>query len=148
MSIIGTKIVLWKEEFSLSAYVDQMGVAQKGYIVTEEYPVTIIETKKVKGMWGNSEYDGWKAITEDGRVFTCNWDSFPDDSMTPTYYWDVVKENNGELWQPVDAIQSVRYFPCVDVNGNRKMPVNSKTCEKHNEVYLLSENCWKCQHGI
>ena len=141
--MIGKTIVLWKEEFSNRAYQDQMGIWQGGYVVKNEYVVTIIETQKVRGMWGNSEYDGWKAITNDGQVFTCNWNNFPDDSIAPTYYWDVVN-SNGELWMPVDAIQAARVYPHVDENGDKKFPIGSSECRKHNVLFL--NKCWYCEH--
>ena len=52
MPSLGTKIVLWKEEYSPKAYVDQMGVSQPGYIVYDEFLVTIVEVKQVRGCWG------------------------------------------------------------------------------------------------
>ena len=147
MSPLGTKIVLWKEEYSPNAYVDQMGVSQLGYIVYDEFLVTIVEVKQVRGRWGNSFYEGWKAVTENGDEFTCNWEIFPDDSMTPTYYWDA-RNDNGVLWRPVDAIQAHNFFPHVDIYGNKKLPMMSKVCEKHSDaLHLESDVCWKCVVG-
>ena len=120
MSNLGRKLTLLRTKFSMSAYQDQMGIRHSGYIVLEAYPVEIIETRQVKGMWGGGEYEGWKAITEDGKVFTCNWESFPDDSITPAFYWNGIKDENG-LWQPEDAEQALAYgaAPYVDEFGNK-----------------------------
>jgi hypothetical protein len=143
--MIGETFVLWKEEFSNKAYRDQMGIWQSGYVVRKEYVVTIIETKKVRGMWGSDEYDGWKAISEEGFVFTCNWDVFPDDSPTPSYYWDGVDDGIGGYWRPVDAIQASQMFPHVDALGNKVIPAGAKICEKHG-VLFLDECCWHCEY--
>ena len=120
MSNLGRKLTLLRTRFSISAYRDQMGVSHSAYVVLEAYPVEIIETRQVKGMWGGGEYEGWKAVTKDGKVFTCNWESFPDDSITPTFYWNGIKDENG-LWQPEDAEQALAYgaAPYVDVFGNK-----------------------------
>lgn len=142
--MIGTKLVLWKREFSRQAYLDQMGVWQSAYVVKKEYVVTIIETKKVKGAWGKGLYDGWKATTEDGKEFTCNWNVFPDDSITPSYFWDAVEDDDGKFWQPVDAIQACEIHLHVDEIGERKFPVNSLRCSKHNTVFL--DTCWRCEY--
>lgn len=142
--MIGQKFVLWREDFSREAYIDQMGIAHSGYIVTEEFEVIITEVRPVKNMWGDGMSTGWKGETKDGKVFTCNWHSFPDDSMTPTYYWDCIKDESG-LWRPVDAEQAVNdHYVHVDPEGNQKLPVGSTVCEKHKVVYL--DQCWKCQY--
>ena len=55
-------------------------------------PVVIIEIKNdVPDLWtGENKHTGWKAKgLEDGREYTCNWVSFPSDSMTPCWQWDM-----------------------------------------------------------
>jgi hypothetical protein len=145
MTRIGEKVILWKEQYSGKAYTDQLGITHDGYIVPEEYIVTIVEEKPVRAMWGQETYMGYRALTDDGKEFTLNWSSFPDDSMTPTYYWNGTYNNSEEPWMPVDALQaSNSHIPHVDEHGNKKIPVGAKQCEKHNEVYL--DQCWKCQY--
>jgi len=143
-TMIGTKIALWQENFSSNAYSDQLGVSHSGYVVTKEFVVTITEEQETKGMWSNGIYRGWKAVDENGKIFTCNWNRFPDDSMTPTFYWDTMEDEDG-VWQPVDGVQAYSYGIHVDENGNRKKPAGSKLCDLHNVLYI--EECWKCESG-
>src|SRR3954463_2736560 len=105
VSRIGWKFVLWKTYYSSEAYRDQLGIAHSGYEVTDEIPVVVIEERfDVPSMFGPEKNNhGWKAKAENGgRLFYCNWTSYPDDSLTPTYYWEV-KVEGAEFWQPEDA---------------------------------------------
>ena len=142
-SRVGEKLVLWRTEFSLSAYKDQFGIPHKGYVVLEEHEVTIVEEREVPCMWDRNETDyGYRATNSNGKEFTCNWESFPDDSTTPMYYWNIEQKN--ENWfQWVDAIQACNYFLHVDKDGSRKYPINSTLCNKHNIAYF--DYCWKCK---
>jgi len=145
-SIIGKKFILWREEYSLNAYKDQFDKSHKGYIVLDEFVVTVIETKDVRGMFGTEMYQGLKASTEDGKNFTRNWHSFPDDAMTPNYYWNVIEDENG-IWQPVDAIQALNTgYIHVDKKGDQKIPFGVFVCDKHNVFY--DTTCWKCDYKI
>ena len=81
-SIIGEKYILWRTEFSLDAYKDQFNKSHNGYVVLGEFVTKVIEVKEVKGMWGSDIFQGVKTSTEDGKIFTRNWNYFPDDSMT------------------------------------------------------------------
>jgi len=145
-NMIGKKFVLWHEEYVSGAYKDQMGVSHSGYVVSEQILVTVIETKKVPVMWGKGEDEGWKAISDAGEEFTCNWNSFPDDSMTPTYYWDARKDARG-LWQPVDGIQTYNQGTGVHCNsdGTKCKPLGANICKKHNYAYLDGEECFRCE---
>ncbi len=144
---IGRKLVLWFTEYSNEAYTDQMGIKHPGYIVKEQIPVTIIKVKKVPYLFGDGYGEGWLAKSDTGEEFTCNWNRFPDDSMTPTYYWDVKKDHRG-LWEPVDAIQTQGWYPHVDEKGNQCIPINSVFCKNHNITYLKDGECWKCKHNL
>jgi hypothetical protein len=87
MNNLGRKLTLLRTKFSHKAYRDQLGIFQTGYIVLESYNVKIIEIKAVPGLWDTKhQYEGWKAVTDNGKEFTCNWNTFPDDSITPTFY--------------------------------------------------------------
>jgi len=144
---IGTQFVLWKEEYSNAAYKDQLGKDHDGYIVLEEFVVTVTEVKTVPGTWSREPYEGWKAVTEDGKEFTCNFTSFPDDSMTPTYFWDTVVDE--DVWQPVNAEQAFEFYIHVDKEGNRKIPIGHSVCAKHNIAF--TKTCWRCdwdQHKL
>ena len=144
MSRIGKKYILWRVEYRLDAYRDHLERAHEGFVVLEEIPVTVIELKEVRGMWSNDTYTGYKAVSEDGEEFTCNWGSFPDDSMTPTFYWDGRKDYRG-TWVPEDAFQRVnmKIFPCVTETGERAIPTGALYCEKHDHYYL--EECIGCR---
>jgi hypothetical protein len=143
-SMIGTKIVLWQEDFSSNAYIDQLGISHSGYVVTKEFVVVITEERDVKGTWAGGTHKGWKGVDENGKIFTCNWNHFPDDAITPTYYWDIIDDEDG-AWQPVDAIQAYSHGAHVNKNGNRKRPKGSMICKNHNVLYI--EKCWKCESG-
>jgi len=143
-SIIGEKYILWRTEFSLDAYKDQFNKSHNGYVVLGEFVTKVIEVKEVKGMWGSDIFQGVKTSTEDGKIFTRNWNYFPDDSMTPTYYWDAIKDKNG-VWQPVDAIQALNHgLIHVDKNENRKVPIGVSLCDRHNIFYDTA--CWRCDY--
>lgn len=137
-SRIGRRFVLWKEDFRLDAYKDQFGKPQTGYIVAREIPVIVTEEKAVPCMWSNNQQIGQKAIGPNGKDYTCNWTSYPDDSMTPTYYWDTVKDTDGGLWMPVDAIQAfnLKIGPHVREDGSRAIPIGAEICNEHNRAYL------------
>jgi hypothetical protein len=122
--MIGTKLVLWKESYVENAYKDILGISHPAHVVDKEFVVTITEIKKVPLMFGKGTGEGWKAITTDGKVFTCNWNVFPDDTMFPSFYWDVVEEDDGELWQPVDAMQAVRLREYLGKDGNICNPIH------------------------
>jgi hypothetical protein len=147
-SRVGEKLVLWKENFSSSAYKDQMGIFHNGYIIEKEYQITIVEERIVKGVWGGGEYYGYRALTDDGLEFTLNWSNFPDDSMSPEHYWDATYTDSKEPWKPVDAIKASNspFGVCVDEKGMRKIPTGASVCEKHNEIY--SGDCWKCKYKV
>ena len=147
---IGTKFTLWREDFKHDAYKDQMGMFHSGYVVLEQIPVTIVEVKKVKGMFGGGEYEGWKAVSAKGEEFTNNWDSFPDDSMTPTYYWDCRQDNRG-LWRPVDACQAYGFLSAhVTPKGKKVKVLGAEYCKKHDKYFIkrvdsvLLYGCFKC----
>ena len=139
------KYILWRTEFSLDAYRDQFNKLHKGYVVLDEFFTKVIEIRfDVKGMWSSDVFQGLKASTEDGKIFTLNWNIFPDDSMTPTYYWDTIKDENG-IWQPVDAIQALNHgLIHVDKSGNRKIPKGVSFCNKHKIFYDTA--CWRCNY--
>jgi hypothetical protein len=145
-NIIGRKFVLWRTKYSNEAYTDQAGLKHNGYIVYEQIPVTVIETRKVQGMFGTGIHDGWKAVSDTGEEFTNNWHSYPDDSMTPTYYWDAREDKRG-TWQPVDACQAFNFgFAHVHEDGTRCYPIGATVCLKHKRAHLDEKNCFECEY--
>ena len=99
-------------------------------------------------MFGTEMYQGLRASTEDGKIFTRNWNSFPDDSMTPTHYWDALEDENG-VWMPVDAIQALNTgYVYVDKTGNQEIPIGVSVCDKHKYTVFYDTTCWKCDNKI
>jgi hypothetical protein len=148
--MIGNKYILWIYKHQLDAYKDQFGISHGTDVVLEEFHVTVVEEKEVRGMFGDGTYTGIKARTDDGEnVFTRHWNSFPDDAAMPNYFWDTTKYKE-KPDRPVDALLAVNLFLFVDANGERKIPVGVSLCEKHGEYFLST--CWKCdaekQFGI
>lgn len=141
---LGQKYVLWRSEYKRDAYIDQFEHQHAGYLVLEQIVVTVSEIcNTVKDMWtGLNNCTGWKAVSESGEVFTCNWEVYPSDSMTPTYYWDVREDARG-LWQPEDACQAWDMYPHVDANGQKIMPIGTIICDKHH-IASIDEPCWRC----
>lgn len=137
---VGNKFQLWIPEYSSHAYIDQMGRPQKGYVVTEKINVTVTEIRNdVECMWtGKKQYTGWKAESESGELFTNNWNVFPSDSMSPTYYWDARTIRNGRNVQPVDAVQAYNnmgYGGLPFVSYGIKVELEAdfiKICSEHN----------------
>ena len=147
---IGQKVVLWRCEYTADAYADQFGIKHSAYVVLEEYEVEIIETKEVRGMFGSGKYEGWRAVhRETGKVFYCNWDSFPDDSSTPCWQWTGVPDGEGGYWFPVDALQHMGYTGGVVLrDGEQATPINSEKCELHNHWFRSDEECLLCKCRI
>lgn len=56
--------------------------------------IKIIELKKdVPDMWREKKFHiGYKAEGENDHIYTCNWSSFPSDSLTPTWQWYDITE--------------------------------------------------------
>ena len=79
---VGDKVLLHTEAFPDTDY------AKEDIFI----PVIVTEIREdVPNMWsGEKNCRGWKAKgLEDGREYSCNWNSFPSDSMTPRWQWDI-----------------------------------------------------------
>ncbi len=141
--MIGDKYILWITKRQLDAYKDQFDIPHSAYVVLEEFHVSVIEEKQVPGMFGNGTFTGIKAKAKDSEhIFTRHWNSFPDDSSSPNYYWDVM-EHKGELIQPVDAMLATELFLHVNERGERKIPTGVSFCDEH-KVYF-QQSCWRCE---
>ncbi len=146
-SVIGRKIVLWKLDHRIDAYTDQMGISHPGAVVLEEIPVTIIQTKNVPGNYSKKDHTmaGWKAVSERGEEFVCNWDHYPEDSYNPTYSWTGRGNRRLELF--VDACQAynMKVVPVATRGGIKAVPTGAHICEKHDKVYVdESIGCFLC----
>lgn len=133
--LLGKKFVLWTTEYTDKAYVDQMQIPHKGYVVKEEIEVTIVELRLVPCMWtAHDWYTGWRAEDKDGNEYFNNWEVFPSDSMTPGYYWDGSSTGH-KMHDLVDATQAFehggRISPYCTPEGERAVPTGYKVCEKH-----------------
>lgn len=151
---MGNKYTLWIAKYSLEAYVDQMGKKQNGYIVQEQVIVTVTEVRTdVRDMWTDEKrHKGIRAISDTGELFQCNWNVFPSDSMSPTFYWDAINFRNGERVQAIDAVQAYNSGISVYVYKNEKVkPVGNHIdyCVEHDKVYYVQGSerrfeCWDC----
>jgi hypothetical protein len=146
-SSLNRKLVLWYAHYDSAAYTDQMGVPRQGYVVTHEAPVTIVEVRQVPGMWGSKEkYEGWRAQDAEGKNYYCNWHSFPDDSMTPAYYWDTPDWGDDMMrWIDAEQAYSMHVAPHVRPNHTKAVPVGAVVCEKHDTARLPPLKCWRCE---
>ena len=71
--------------------------------------IKIVEIRQVPGVWKSDEsHEGWDAVdvATQKRHFHCNWESFDDASMTPTWMWDEVR---GGIWY--DITQGMMLMP-------------------------------------
>ena len=152
MSKVGNKFILWRAHYSLEAYTDQFRKKHPGYIVYDEYHVTVTETHNhSKCMWTDkSDYPGTRAVTDDGIVFTQHWEYFPSDSYSPSYYWDGVKDVAGNLWQPVDALQAYNKQsggPFIS-QGEKARPHHTELdyCQEHDQLFFQQQGqkCFQC----
>lgn len=120
-----------------------------GYIVRHEVVVKVVEVRvNVPGMYGTDRGNlGLRAVTTryDALEFTQNWTIFPDDSMSPTYYWDTC-EYMGKLWQPEDAERAYNSrIPHVRVDGIRAVPNSDiHICPKHDYAYYPQADGYGC----
>jgi hypothetical protein len=107
--------------------------------------VTISEIRQdVPGMFGNGTHTGYKATDKKGNVYSLNWNSFPDDSMTPNWMWfDSVKA----WFDPTVAYYTTTYPSSLVYKLVSKYPKSLGYCEGHNELYHAKDGCWKCNFG-
>lgn len=130
-SQIGRRLLLWRAEYRTG-----------GYVVLEQIPVTITEVRSVRGIWGGGEHEGWKAVARDGREFFCNWKSYPDDSLSPTYWWSHT-DSLGNYVRLTDACQAYGLIPHSFPSGRKASPRGAKICKLHNRA-MIDVGCWRC----
>jgi len=102
--------------------------------------IEIVETRQVPAVWEpDKTYEGWKALGEDGVHYYCNWSSFPDDSMTPSWSWNDEHEN---IWY--DVAQGI-YAPIPfrpDFVDRYHAVIHY--CERHKRLdYYNKSEAWK-----
>lgn len=121
-----------------------------GYIVRHELIVKVVEVRvNVPGIYASDRANvGLRAVTAnyDTLEFTQNWNIFPDDSMSPTYYWDITKYL-GVLWQPEDAERAYNSrISHVRLDGTRAIPKGVAICPKHDYAYYPQADGYGCMH--
>lgn len=152
--MIGVAFLLWRREWrSVATTSSRVGTAD-GWVVLEEIPVTVVEQRNdVPGMFRpDSKYMGLKARAEDGREFTRNWESYPDDAMTgATHRWYHVNAEEGAPFADiVDAILATSIFSravggqCYDEQGAFKVPTGAEICPLHGDTFLTGQQCSDC----
>lgn len=153
-SKVGTRFLLWRREWRHVATTSSRVGNGDGWVVLEEIPVTVIDQRTdVPGMFGrDKKYLGLKARADDGREFTRNWDSYPDDAMTGAtlswYHINAKEEAPGHGY--VDAIQASSIFyraiggQYYDEEGNFKVPTGAQVCPRHGDTFLPGDTCDSC----
>lgn len=152
--MVGVAFLLWRREWrSIATTSSRVGTAD-GWVILEEIPVTVVEQRNdVPGMFGrDAEYMGLKARAEDGREFTRNWESYPDDAKTgATHRWYHVNPEEGAPFADiVDAILASSIFSravggqCYDEQGEFKVPSGAEICPLHGDTFLAGQQCSSC----
>jgi hypothetical protein len=110
---IGDTIVLHNVPFPQNS--------RKGDVEDKFVLIGVIEEKSVRGNWGDGEYKGYRALGADGRHYLLNWNSFPDDSTSPEWCWQLDIDasdktslsesiaNNDVMW--FDVTQGMQFIP-------------------------------------
>lgn len=146
------KVVLWRAEFRTNAYVDQCGLFHDGYVVLEEIEVKIIDSVMVKGDYSGEVHPhqiGYRARTEDGRLFECNWEDWPDTcTINPYWLWYELDANRTEIveqWYNAEAVAGRRGHPYVQDNQLKIPPL--PYCEAHMMCYNKDDGlgCYRCE---
>lgn len=111
--------------------------------------ITISEMRHdVQDMWcDKKDHTGYKAKDEKGREFSCNWTSFPSDSMTPMWRWFCENKSYYDITMIYDCPKVPKFLQdekFADVLG---------FCEVHHEFFLKhlkfdekqnTEECFHC----
>lgn len=151
--MIGTEFMLWTREWRQVATTASRVDTASGWVVLEEIPVSVIEQRNdVPGMFGNGVFMGLKAQSQDGREFTRNWTTYPDDAMTgATLHWYHVNASDDMPHQDVvDAIQASSVFyraiggQYYDEAGEFKVPTGADICLLHGDTFLTGQLCSSC----
>lgn len=145
-----TKVILWRAKYSREAYTDQCGLAHEGYVVLEEVEAKIIDSRIVKGDYSGEENPwqiGYQACSEDGRLFECHWNTWPDTSSSPYWLWYEMYPNRTKIvdeWVNALNCAGLKATPYVQDNQLKIPPL--PYCEKHMMCYNeTSEDCeWGC----
>jgi hypothetical protein len=153
---VGVKFVLWGRKYQQFATAQVRIDGSSGYVLIDEVGVVVTEQRNdVPGMFGDGKFIGLKAISEDGRVFSRNWESYPDDAKTgATSHW-YLEEKPEEAPRAylgyVDAVQASSVFyrsiggQTYDSGGLYAIPTGSKVCPRHGDTFLKEQECESCR---
>lgn len=100
--------------------------------------VTITEIRDdVPGMFQPKEkHRGFKGTDEQGREFSCNWSSFPDDCMTPCWGWN----GPGREWYDLSYVRGAPGLPQSLVESDVVA-----YCKEHKTIYYPGhKECFNC----
>lgn len=151
--MVGTTFLLWCREWRSVATMSSRVGTSDGWVVLEEVLVTVTEQRNdVPGMFGDGTFMGLKAVAEDGREFTRNWESFPDDAKTgATLTWyHINAPDDAPFMDFVDAIQASSVFyraiggQYYDEAGEFKVPTGAEVCKLHGDTHLPGQTCSSC----
>lgn len=142
-SVIGREIVLHRVSFP-----QNMRENSKPDVFIS---VKIIETKEVPNFSGRGKDLGWRAVGEDGRYYTSNWTSFPDDSASPRWMWHLDEpfvpsrdKDNVEDWIWYDVTQGMPFIPFKPGWVDRYSFLGY--CSKHQGLFYAEDKCFYCEH--
>ena len=128
-NVMGKQFVLWAGDFSDEAYRDQYGTRHRGFIITQEVLVTVIELRMVPGDYSEKWHYGLKAKGDDGNEYLCHWDTFPECSSNPGFFWE--SAHTKAPWEWHDANYLFRSERCANPDGTVAVPKGWKQCTKH-----------------
>ena len=101
------------------------------------FEVEIVEAKLVNNTWGAGESFGYRAIDKEGKEFFCNWNCFPDDSMTPMWSWDDRKKMFYDITYIRNCPKKPKFIDQFE---------SIEWCEIHKRIYVVDKRfgCFDC----
>ncbi len=148
-SKVGSRVVLWKYDYSDEAYIDHFGRKHDGWVVFEEIVVTIEEERTVPGERGISEYtQGYRAVAEDGREFTHDWEHGGDGD-----HWRISSGDDDYTYADVCRIYRPKHRIFATPEGQPAKPANALVCEEHGSAFMPGSEgtgvgCHECYLNI
>jgi hypothetical protein len=109
--------------------------------------ITIVEVKQVPNTWSKGTNEGWRATDKNGKEYFCNWESFPDDSSSPSWSWNSRNEQ-GKFEEWFDVLQGLRDYVeyCPVFLNDPEISKIIDWCPDH--LCLFDKNstngCFKC----
>lgn len=166
---LGDKLTLIRTSRKNDAYTDQMGRKHIATVLQEIVIVTISEVKNVPGIYEkDTYYEGYIALSEDGRKFGCCEDRFDETNTRPHHSWSwltdirkhVLSGNSVCLFFFEEASAALNdasidfpgFGPMVDKDGKPVETVEGvECCKKHKRgkhFYRASQGCCMCKYNV